>query len=159
MSGPTPWIPRGQHALSPHLVVKDAARMIEFYVRAFGAVEQDRLTLPDGAVAHCALTIGDSWIFIADEFPEHGARAPVTVGGTSTVLQVYVEDADLVFERALDEGATVRQPIADMFWGDRYGQVVDPAGHVWAIATHQEDVPPEEMERRGKEWMAGMRRG
>ncbi len=150
------WMPKGGHAITAHIVVKDAARMIEFYVRAFGAEEKGRLTLPDGAVAHCELRIGDSSVFLADEFPAQGVRAPVSVGGTSTVLQLYVEDADLVFERAVEEGATVRQPMIDAFWGDRYGQLVDPAGHVWAIATHREDVTPEELERRSKEWMARM---
>jgi PhnB protein len=154
MAGKVSYKPEDQHTINPHIVVKDAARLIDFYTRAFGAEERSRFVMPDGSVGHAELRIGDSSLMLSDEFPGMGTRAPVSVGGTSTVLHLYVEDADLVFQRALAEGATEKRPLGNEFWGERYGQITDPAGHVWAIATRIEKLTPEEVDRRGREWMA-----
>ena len=151
-------IPECLHTLTPHLVLKDAARMIEFYRRAFGAVERSRMDMPGVGIAHAELMIGDSVLFVADEFPKAPALAPATVGGTTSAVHIYVPDADAVFQRAVQAGAVATMPMMDTFWGDRYAQVTDPAGHVWAIATHVEDVTPEEMKQRMQEWLASMPR-
>jgi uncharacterized glyoxalase superfamily protein PhnB len=143
-------IPAGHHTITPHLVIKGAAEAIEFYKRAFGAEEISRLPFcgPDGQakVGHAALQIGDSRVFLADECPEHGSMGPG--GGSPVTMHVYVTDADAAFNRAVKAGATVKMPLADMFWGDRYGQVVDPFGHHWSIAAHMEDVTPAQMQER-----------
>ncbi len=143
-------IPDGTHTITPHLIVKGAAEAIEFYKRAFGAEELCRMPFPgpDGQVklGHAALRIGDSRLMLADEFPECGGFGPV--GNSPVTIHLYVTDADAAFERAVEAGATVRMPLADMFWGDRYGQVVDPFGHSWSIAEHLEDLTPEQMEER-----------
>jgi PhnB protein len=143
-------IPDGQHAITPHLVIKGASEAIEFYKRAFGAEELHRMPMPgpDGQVrlGHAALQIGDSRLFLADEFPEYGSNGP---NGSSPVsIHLYVTDANAVFGRAVEAGATVTMPLADMFWGDRYGKLVDPFGHHWSIATHLEDLTPEQMAER-----------
>jgi PhnB protein len=143
-------IPDGQHAITPHLVIKGASEAIEFYKRAFGAEELHRMPMPgsDGQVrlGHAALQIGDSRLFLADEFPEYGSNGP---NGSSPVsLHLYVTDADAAFGRAVEAGATVTMPLADMFWGARYGKLVDPFGHHWSIATHLEDLTPEQMKER-----------
>ncbi len=148
-------IPDGYHAVTPYLVVRGAAGAIEFYKKAFGAVEHIVMKTPDGgAVMHAELKIGNCIFMLGEEMPNMGTVSPATLGGTASGLMLYVEDADASFQRALDSGATVEQPLMNMFWGDRYGRVKDPFGHAWSIATHIEDVAPEEMDRRMKEWMA-----
>src|SRR5436190_1859723 len=142
-------VPEGHHTVTPHLTVRGAARAIDFYRRAFGAEEVMRMPSRDGTkLMHAHLRIGDSAILLNDEFPEMGGRSPEALGGTPTTIHLYVSDADQVFARAVAAGAQVRMPLQDMFWGDRYGQIVDPFGHVWAIATHKEDLTPEEIARR-----------
>jgi len=142
-------IPEGYRSVTPHLVVRGAARAIEFYKRAFGAEEAMRIPSRDGQkVMHAELRIGDSLVFLNDEFPEMGARAPESLGGTPVTLHLYVQDADAVFARAVAAGARPLMPLQDMFWGDRYGKVADPFGHEWAIATHKEDLTPEEIGKR-----------
>jgi uncharacterized glyoxalase superfamily protein PhnB len=144
-------IPDGMNTVTPHLVCKDAARAIEFYKKAFGAEEGGRLTTPDGKkVLHASLRIGGSALMLADEFPDRGSVGPETLKGTPVVIHLYVEDADGVFNRAVRAGATVKMPLDDMFWGDRYGRLQDPFGHVWSVATHVRDVSLEEMEQAAK---------
>ena len=149
-------IPEGMHTITPHLTIKGAAKAIEFYKKAFGAQELSRHEVPGGAIMHASIRIGDSVLFLNDEFPQMGCASPQTIGGTSVVLTLYVEDADKFFKRAVDAGAESKMPVADQFWGDRYGMVQDPFGHQWAIATRVENLTPEEMERRGREAMAQM---
>jgi uncharacterized glyoxalase superfamily protein PhnB len=142
-------IPDGFNTLTPHLVVKGASHAIDFYKKAFAAEEIKRMPGPDGkSIIHAELKIGNSRLMLVDEFPEMNARGPETIGGTPVTIHMFVEDADAVFTRALDAGAQVRMPLADMFWGDRYGVVADPFGHLWSIATHKEDLTPEEMGKR-----------
>ena len=143
-------VPEGYHSLTPGLIVDNAAQAIEFYKRAFGARELGRMTAPDGQrVWHAELQIGDSRLMLGDEFPDMGdCRSPKSIGGTASTVHLYVEDADAVFQRAVEAGATVTQPLMDAFWGDRYGKVTDPFGHQWGIATRQEEVSEEEMHRR-----------
>ena len=138
-------IPDGMHSLTPHLVCRDAAAAIDFYGRAFGAIELFRLPGPDGRLIHACVRIGDSQLFLVDEMPEHGALGPQALKGTPVTLHLQVEDADAAFARAMRAGAMVTMPLADMFWGDRYGCVVDPFGHHWSIATHLREVSREEM--------------
>jgi PhnB protein len=149
-------IPEGYHSLSPVLAVDDAAGAIDFYKRAFGASERSRVDGPDGKVAHAELQIGDSVVMLSDPFPQSTIRPPKEIGGMSMGLFMYVEDVDALVQQAVDAGATVTMPAEDMFWGDRYGKLADPFGHEWQVATHVEDVPPEEMEERAKQAMAGM---
>jgi PhnB protein len=149
-------VPDGMHTLNAHITVKDAAKAIDYYKRAFGAQELSRHAIPGGKLMHASIRIGDSTMFLNDEFPEMGALSPQTVGGASVTLTLYVEDADAVFKKAVDAGATIKMPIDDQFWGDRYGSVQDPFGHLWAIATRKENLSPEEMEKRGREAMAQM---
>jgi uncharacterized glyoxalase superfamily protein PhnB len=150
-------IPDGHHTITPHLVVKGASAAIEFYKRAFGAEELCRMPFPgpDGQVklGHAALQIGDSRLMLADEFPEHGGLGPI--GHSPVTMHLYVTDADAAFDRAVEAGATVRMPLANMFWGDRYGLVVDPFGHSWAIAQHLEDLTIEQMQERSAAAFAG----
>ena len=143
-------IPEGYHTLNPTLVVRNGAEAIEFYKRAFGAQELGRMTSPDGkAIWHAELQIGDSRLMLSDEFPEMSdSHSPKTLGGTASSIHLYVEDADAVFQRAVDAGAAVSMPLMDAFWGDRYGKVTDPFGHSWGIATRKEEVSEEEMHRR-----------
>lgn len=138
-------IPDGMHSLTPHLVCRDAAAAIDFYVRAFGAIERFRLPAPDGRLMHACVQIGDSLLFLFDEMPEHGALGPEALEGSPVTIHLQVADADAVFARAVQAGATVAMPLAEQFWGDRYGQVVDPFGHRWSIATHVREVGREEM--------------
>ncbi len=139
------------NTVTPHLVCKDAEKAIEFYKKAFGAEERFRLNTPDGKkVLHASLRIGNSAIMLADEFPDWGSVGPETLKGTPVVIHLYVEDADSVFDRAVKAGATVAMQLQDMFWGDRYGQVRDPFGHSWSVATHVRDVSLEEMEQAAK---------
>jgi PhnB protein len=143
-------IPEGHHTITPHLVIKGASEAIEFYKRAFGAEELCRMPFPgpDGRVklGHAALQIGSSRLFLADEFPEHGSTGPN--GSSPVTIHLYVTDADAAFRRAVEAGARVSMPLADMFWGDRYGKLVDPFGHHWSIAAHLEDLTPEQMRER-----------
>lgn len=143
-------IPEGYHTLTPALIVNNAAAAIEFYKRGFGAEELGRMSAPDGQkVFHAEIRIGDSKVMLADEFPEMGdCLSPTSIGGTASSLHIYVEDADAVFQRAVEAGATVAMPLMDAFWGDRFGKLIDPFGHHWSIATHIEDVTEEEMHRR-----------
>jgi PhnB protein len=149
-------IPEGYHTLTPSLSVENAAEAIEFYKRAFGATERGRMLGPDGKIAHAELQIGDSILMLADPFPMATTKPPTQIGGTAVTLFLYVEDVDAVFKQAVDAGATSSMDVDDMFWGDRFGSVTDPYGHSWGIATHVEDVPPEEMEERGRAAMAAM---
>ena len=151
-------IPDGYHTITPHLTIRDCARAIEFYRSAFGAEVVQSAIGPGGKVMHALLKIGDSHIMMADEFPEMGegvSKSPAALGGTTSVLNVYCADADAWYERAVKAGATGKMPPADMFWGDRYSQVVDPFGHAWAIATHTEDVSSAELAERQKKLFGG----
>jgi uncharacterized glyoxalase superfamily protein PhnB len=148
-------VPDGFHTLTPGVIVKDAARAIDFYKKAFGAEERSRLSGPDGrSVVHAELKIGNSVLMISEENASRGARSPQSLHGTAVSLNLYVPDADALFKRALDAGAKEKQPLMDAFWGDRYGVVVDPFGHEWGVLTHKEDLTPEEIAKRGQEWMA-----
>jgi PhnB protein len=138
-------IPEGMHSVTPHLVCNGAAEAIEFYKKAFGAEEMGRMPMPDGKLGHAMLRIGDSMIMLADEFPEWGSVGPATLKGSPVTIHLYVENADAQFDRAIAAGAQVRMPLADMFWGDRYGVLEDPFGHRWSVAHHVRDVSPEEM--------------
>jgi PhnB protein len=149
-------IPEGYHALTTYLAVDDAAGAIDYYVRAFGAKELGRMDAPGGKIGHAELQIGDSRLMLADAFPQSSTRPPKELGGASASIFLYVEDVDAVVQRAVDAGATVTMEVADQFWGDRFGTVTDPFGHVWSVATHIEDVPPEEMAERAKAAMAAM---
>ena len=144
-------IPSGFHTLTPHLVVKGASQAIEFYKKAFGAEELGRMPGPDGkSIMHADLKIGDSHVLLVDEFPEMGCRGPHSIGGTAVTIHMYVEDVDAAFDKAVAAGAQVRMPLADMFWGDRYGVLADPFGHAWSMATHKEDLTPEEIGKRAQ---------
>jgi PhnB protein len=142
------FIPAGYHTLTPYLVVKGAAAAIEFYKSVFGAIEIMRMAGPNGCVMHAEIKIGDSQIMLSDEAPERGWRGPLTIGGSSIGLCLYFPDVDARFEAALAGGAKVEKPLMDQFYGDRSGTIIDPFGHIWTIATHIEDVSPDEMERR-----------
>jgi PhnB protein len=149
-------IPEGYHTLSTYLAVDDAAGAIEYYAKAFGAKELGRMDAPGGKVGHAEMQLGDSRIMLADAFPQSSTRPPKELGGTSASLFMYVEDVDAVVKQAVDAGATVTMEVADQFWGDRFGTITDPFGHVWSIATHIEDVPPDEMAERSRKAMAEM---
>jgi PhnB protein len=149
-------IPEGYHTITPYLAVDDAAQAIEYYRTAFGAKERVRMGAPDGKIAHAELEIGDSLVMLSDPFPQASTRPPKELGGTSASVFMYVEDVDAVVKQAVNAGATITMEVADQFWGDRFGSVQDPFGHSWSIATHVEDVPPEEMAERAKEAMAAM---
>jgi PhnB protein len=144
-------IPEGYHTLTPYLIVKGAAAALEFYAKALGAQELFRMADPSGKVGHAEMKIGDSPFMLADEFPEMGAVAPPAGGGHSVSFLVYVPDVDAAFARALAAGAKAVRPVQDQFYGDRSGTLEDPFGHQWTLATHVEDVSPEEMERRAQE--------
>ena len=152
---PVQAIPEGFHTLTPGLTCKNASAAIDLYKRAFGAVERNRMASPDGRIVHAELQIGDSRMFLADEFPGVSA-APEQGQPPSLSMYLYVEDVDALYKKAVDAGCTGAMSVADMFWGDRFGKVIDPFGHHWNLATHTEDVAPAELERRSKEWMAQM---
>ncbi len=142
-------IPDGFHTVTPHLVIRGAAKAIDFYKKAFGAQEIMCMSGPDGkTVMHGEIKIGNSIVFLAEEFPNMGCASPQALGNSPVTLCLYVEDCDAVFNQAVAAGAQVRMPLSDMFWGDRYGQVIDPFGHIWSIATHREDVSPAELRKR-----------
>ena len=144
MNKPSP-IPPGMHSVTPHLVCAGAADAIAFYKKAFNAQELAQLAGPDGKLMHGLIKIGDSMLMLVDEYPQWDSLGPKARNGTSVTLHLYVEDADAQFKQAIDAGCSVRMPLADMFWGDRYGVVQDPFGHLWSIATHVRDVSPEEI--------------
>jgi PhnB protein len=146
-------VPEGYPRVMPYLIVDGGAAAIDFYTEVLGASERMRMPGPDGRLGHAELQFGDSVIMLADESPEMGARAPRSVGGTPVTIHLYVDDVDDTFERALQAGATALQPVEDRFYGDRAGQLEDPFGHHWSLATHVEDVPPEEMSKRAAEAM------
>jgi PhnB protein len=150
MANPVRPIPEGYHTLTPYLVCRNADRAIGFYKQAFGAQELLRMPGPAGKIAHAELKIGDSMLFLSDEFAETGVGAPELAGNRTISLFLYVEDVDAVFNRAVAAGARTEMPVQDMFWGDRYGKLIDPFGHLWSIATHKEDVAPEELQRRSE---------
>jgi PhnB protein len=144
-------IPDNYRTVTPYLVVDNAKSAMEFYRRAFGAKEVMKMDGPGGKIAHAELKIGDSMIMISDEMPGSGARAPHSLNGTTASVFLYLEDVDSTFKQAVSAGAKVEAQPADMFWGDRYGRLTDPFGHLWSLATHKEDVAPQEMERRMRE--------
>jgi PhnB protein len=146
-------VPDGYHNATPYLIVKDAAKAIEFYKQALGAHEIMRFAAPGGKIGHAEIKIGDSPIMLADEHPEMGYVGPQTLGGTTVSILLYVEDVDRVFDRAVAAGAKAQRPVKDEFYGDRTGTVIDPFGHLWSIATHKEDLSPEEIRRRHTEFM------
>ena len=149
-------IPDGFHTLTPHLVVSDAAKAIEFYQKAFGAKEAERMMTPDNkAVMHAQIKIGNSVLMLGSEFPPH-CLSPKSRGGTSVTLHIYVENADAAFDRAVKAGCNAKMPMSDQFWGDRYGQVEDPFGHVWSIATHTQDLTKEQIAEKAKAFFANM---
>ncbi|WP_312485914.1 VOC family protein [Massilia timonae] len=138
-------IPEGYRTVTPHLVCEKAGEAIDFYKKAFGAVELARMPGPDGRIMHAELRIGDSPIMLADAFPEFGSQGPLALKGSPVTIHLYVNDADAVWARALEAGARPTMELADMFWGDRYGQVADPFGHLWSIATHKRDMTDEQI--------------
>jgi PhnB protein len=144
----TKYIPAGYHTATPYLIVKGAARAMDFYQQAFGATEVLRMDGPGGKIMHAEVKIGDSMIMLADEFPEMDALSPQTVGGTPISLMLYLEDCDAVVARAVSAGAKLLRPVQNQFYGDRSGTIADPFGHKWTIATHLEDLTPEEIRKR-----------
>lgn len=150
-------IPEGFHTITPHLTVQNGEEAIDFYQRAFGAEVRRINHGPDGkSLIHADLKIGDSILMLVDEFPDWNVLSPLSIGGSSVTIHLYVEDADAAFQRAVEAGATVKMPLMDAFWGDRYGQVADPFGHQWSIATHIEDPSPEEIKKRAEVAMKEM---
>ena len=158
MTQQTKPIPPGFHTLTPHLTVRNAGEALEFYKRAFGAEVLHVSRMPDGKIMHAGVRIGDSMLMLNDEMPEYGALSPLSSGGSGVTLHIYTENVDAAFERATSAGATVKMPLADQFWGDRYGQVADPYGFNWSIAAHVKDVSPEEMQRAQDEAVTAMKK-
>ena len=152
-------IPQGMHSVTPHLICAGAAKAIEFYKQAFGATEQARLPGPDGRLMHAAVKIGDSQVMLVDEMPEWGALGPKSLKGTPVTIHLYVEDVDALVARAVKAGAKVTMPVADQFWGDRYGKLEDPFGHHWSVATHVRDVSMEEMQDAMRQMAKSMQKG
>ena len=152
-------IPEGLHTVTPHLVVRNAAQAIEFYKKAFGAEERSRFEMPGGTIGHAELKIGNSVIFLADEMPGPGCSlSPQAVGGSTCTLNIYIDDVDKLFQQAVQAGGKSVMDPSDMFWGDRYGTLTDPFGHVWSIATHKEDLTTEEIGQRAQEFFANMQK-
>jgi len=150
-------IPEGFHTVTPALVVRDAAKAIDFYKKALGAQELVHIPSPDGKIMHAELKIGDSIIFLSDEMPMPGSvKSPQSLGGSTCTLNVYVPNVDDVFKQAIAAGGKESMPVADQFWGDRYGTLVDPFGYSWGIATHKEDLSPAEMRERSQKFFASM---
>jgi len=144
-------VPEGHHTLTPYLVIKGAAEAIEFYKKAFGAKEINRMPGPTGGIMHAELKIGDSMLYLSEEFPGM-TKSPKALGGSPVGIHIYVDNVDAAFNQAVSAGATVKMPLADMFWGDRFGKLTDPYGHEWSLAQHKEDVPPQEMAKRAAEF-------
>ena len=153
MSKSVPSVPAGYQSITPYLLIQGAGAAIEFYQKCFDAVEVIRLTDPEGRVSHAEIRVGNSVIMIADEHPEMDFLGPKSRGGTTVSLMLYVDDADQCFQRAIDHGAEELRPLCDQFYGDRSGTVTDPWGHVWTIATHVEDLTPDELRQRFRELM------
>jgi len=149
-------VPEGFHTVTPHLVVREAKKAIDFYQKVFGADVKGVSYTPDGKVMHATLKIGDSLIMLNDEFPERGALSPLSGGTTGFALHIYVDNVDPMFEQATSAGATVKMPLMDTFWGDRYGQIVDPFGYKWSLATHIKDLTEEEIEEGARQAFAQM---
>jgi len=147
-------IPAGYRTVTPYVAIKNAAKALEFYKEAFGATEVYRLMMPDGRLGHAEIRLGDSMIMLGDEFPEYGGKAPDTLGGSPVSIYLYVEDVDAFFRKALAAGTKERKPVMDQFYGDRSGQLEDPFGHRWWVATHKEDVAPEEIQKRAQAMFA-----
>ena len=147
-------IPAGHRTVTPYLAIKNAPDALEFYKKAFGATETYKVMMPDGRLGHAEIRLGDSMIMLSDEFPEFGGKSPETLGGSPVNIHLYVEDVDAFFERALAAGAKERKPVMDQFYGDRSGQLEDPFGHLWWVATHKEDVAPEEIQKRAQAMFA-----
>jgi len=141
-------IPDGYKVVTPYLIVKGAAQALDFYKRALGAEERMRLPMPDGRICHAEMQLGDCVVMLADEFPEMGAKSPQTLGGTPVGICVYVKDVDAQFNQAIAVGGKVERPMQNQFYGDRSGTFIDPFGHKWTLATHIEDVTPEEIAKR-----------
>ena len=152
-------IPQGMHSVTPHLVCAGAAKAIEFYKQAFGAEEGARLPGPDGRLMHATVKIGDSQVMLVDEMPEWGALGPKSLKGSPVTIHLYVDDVDAVVARAVKAGAKVTMPVADQFWGDRYGKLEDPFGHHWSVATHVRDVSMEEAQKAMREMEKAMKKG
>lgn len=152
-------IPTGYSAITPYLCIKGAAAAIDYYKQVFNAEERMRMPMPEGKVGHAELQIGGALIMLADEFPEMNFLSPQTIGGTPVSLMLYVGDCDKTFAKAIEHGAIEKKPLQNQFWGDRCGTLQDPYGHVWTIATHVEDVTPEEMGRRMAEFTQQMQQG
>jgi uncharacterized glyoxalase superfamily protein PhnB len=151
------YLPEGVRSVTPHLVVKNALESIEFYKKAFGAQQLSHAPGPTPrSTMHASIKIGDSVVFLADEMPMGGAKAPKSVGGTTTSIMLFVPDVDATFKTAVAAGAKVAMPVGDQFWGDRYGQVTDPDGHLWELGTHKEDLTADEMQQRATAFMAEM---
>jgi uncharacterized glyoxalase superfamily protein PhnB len=150
MSSAVKPVEEGMHTIAPHLVCGNCSEAIEFYKKAFGAIEVSRSLMPDGKVGHAMLRIGDSPLFLADEFPDYGSFSPLSLKGTPVTIHLSVPNVDALWNTAREAGATVRMELADMFWGDRYGQLDDPFGHRWSMATHVRDVSPAELEEAMK---------
>ena len=148
-------IPDDYPRISPYLCVAGAAEAIEFYKTVFGATERLRMPAPDGKIGHAEILIGDGLIMLADEFPERNVLGPKSIGGSPVTIAVYVEDVDAVFKRAIEAGAEEQGPLEDQFYGDRSGQFVDPFGHSWSVASHIEDLTPEELKARSEKAMTG----
>jgi PhnB protein len=140
-----------QHTVTPHIVVRDAARASQWYQEALGAEEGSRIPVPGGKLMSVELRFGDSTVMVADEFPEMGVLSPQSVGGTYGALHLTTADVDVLWERAVEAGAEVHQPLQDQFWGERQGQIIDPFGHRWGLAQHVRDVPPDEVARAAAE--------
>jgi uncharacterized glyoxalase superfamily protein PhnB len=151
-------IPQGMHSVTPHLICAGAAKAIEFYKQAFGAEEGARLPGPDGRLMHASVKIGDSQVMLVDEMPEWGALGPKSLKGTPVTIHLYVEDVDAFVERAVKAGAKVTMPVADQFWGDRYGKLEDPFGHHWSVATHVRDVSMEEVQNAMRQMAKSMQK-
>ncbi len=147
-------VPEGYRTITPYLYVRGAAKALDFYKRAFGAVEKVRMPGPGGSIMHAEIRIGDSMLMLGDENPERGVKSPQAYGGPTGAIFLYVDDVDAWFKRAVGAGATAKVPPTDMFWGDRYGTLVDPFGHEWGLATHKEDLTPQQMEERRKAAMS-----
>lgn len=149
-------VPDGCHTLNPYLTVKNAEQAIEFYKKAFNAQELYRMPGPDGKIMHAELRIGDSTLMLSEEFPEMGNKSPLTIGGSPCTIMLYTDNVDQLWDMAVRAGAQVRMPLSDMFWGDRFGGLTDPFGHLWSLAQHIEDVAPDEMHKRQEQFVKQM---
>jgi PhnB protein len=155
---PVKAIPDGFHAVTPYLIVSNAAKALDFYQKAFGAKERFRMPAPGGKIGHAEISIGDSVVMLADEFPDMDVKAPQTVGGTPVSLHVYVEDVDSQFKKAIAAGGREKRAVEDQFYGDRLGTLQDPFGHIWHLSTHKEDLSPDELQRRSQEFQKKMQK-